>query len=130
MKLYWNEFCVLKGGFYWYVQIVIFTHDKIGIKLLFAEEQVIIAHTEDSLQKSAHELNRLIIEYDIPISVRKTKSMAFEGRDPVRTKIIMDNKITEQVKLFKCLGQIISYERELDIDKLNSYLKITGILNV
>jgi hypothetical protein len=31
------------------------------------------------------------------ISVQKTKSMAFRGRDPVRTKIVIDNKIIEQV---------------------------------
>jgi hypothetical protein len=42
--------------------------------------------------------------------------MAFKGRDPVRTKLVIDNKIIEQ--------------RELDIDKkLNNYLKIKGILN-
>ena len=42
----------------------------------------------------------------------------------------MDNKITEQVNLFNSLGNMISYEGELDIDnKLNNFLKITGILN-
>jgi hypothetical protein len=56
--------------------------------------------------------------------------MAFKGRDPVRTKIVIDNKIIEQVKSFNYLGNMISYERELDIDnKLNNYLKITDILN-
>jgi hypothetical protein len=56
--------------------------------------------------------------------------MAFKGRDPVRAKIVMYNKTIEQVKSFKYLGNMISYERELDIDnKLCSYLKITGILN-
>jgi len=55
--------------------------------------------------------------------------MAFKGRDPERTKFVMDNKIMEQVNLFNCLGNI-SYEGELDIDnKLNNFLKITGILN-
>jgi hypothetical protein len=56
--------------------------------------------------------------------------MAFKGRDPVRTKIVIDGKIIEQVNTFKYLGNMISYERELDIEKkLNNYLKITGILN-
>ena len=55
--------------------------------------------------------------------------MAFKGRDPVRTKIVRDNKIIEQVNLFNYLGNMISYG-ELDIDnKLNNFLKITGILN-
>ena len=56
--------------------------------------------------------------------------MAFKGRDPVRTKIVIDNKIIEQVKMFNYLGNMISFEKELDIDnKLHNYLKITGILN-
>jgi hypothetical protein len=56
--------------------------------------------------------------------------MAFEGRKPVRTKIVIDNKIMGEVKLFNYLVNMISYERELDVDnKLNNYLKITGILN-
>jgi len=40
----------------------------------------------------------------------------------VRTKIVMDNKIIEQVNLFNYLGNMISYEGELDIDnKLNNF---------
>jgi len=42
--------------------------------------------------------------------------MAFKGRDPVRTKIVIDNNITEQVNVFNCLGNVIYYGRELDID--------------
>ena len=56
--------------------------------------------------------------------------MAFKGRDPVRTKILIYNKIIEQVNSFNYLGNMISYEKELDIDnKLHNYLKITGIIN-
>jgi len=56
--------------------------------------------------------------------------MAFKGRDPVRTKIVIDNKIIEQVNSFNYLGNMISYGKELEIDnKLHKYLKITGILN-
>ena len=48
----------------------------------------------------------------------------------MRTEIVIDNKIIEQVNLFNCLRNMISYEGELDIDnKLNRFLKITGILN-
>ena len=56
--------------------------------------------------------------------------MAFKGRDPVRTKIVIDNRIIGQVNSFNYLGNMISYEKELDIDiKLHNYLKITGIKN-
>jgi len=83
-----------------------------------------------NLQKAAHKLNRIITEYGLTISVQKTKSMAFKGRDPVRTKIVIGNKIIEKVKFFNYLGDMISYEKEFDIDnKLHKYLKITGILN-
>jgi len=55
--------------------------------------------------------------------------MVFKGRDPVRTKIVIDNKIKEQVSSFNYLENI-SYEKELDIDnKLHNYLKISGIMN-
>ena len=49
---------------------------------------------------------------------------------PVRTKIVIYNKIIEQVNSFNYLENMVSYEKELDIDnKLHNYLKITGILN-
>ena len=47
----------------------------------------------------------------------------------MRTEIVIDNKTIEQVSVFNYLGNMISYEGELDIDKLNNFLKITGILN-
>jgi len=98
--------------------------------LLFADDQVIIADTEDNLQNVAHKLNQIITECVLTIFVQKTKSMAFKGRDPVRTKIVIDNKIIEKVNLFNYLGNMISYEKELDIgNKLHHYLKITGILS-
>jgi hypothetical protein len=88
-----------------------------------------ITDTDDNLQKAAHKLNQIITEYGLTISVQKTKSIAFKGRDPVRIKIVID-KIIEQVNSFNYLGNVISYEKELDIDnKLQNYLKITGIIN-
>ena len=98
--------------------------------LLFADELGIIANREDNLQRAAHKLNQIITWYGLTISVQKTKSMAFRGRDPVRIKIVIGNKIIEQVNSFNYLGNMISYEKELDIDnKLHNYLKIAGILN-
>jgi len=56
--------------------------------------------------------------------------MAFKEREPVRTKIVINNKIKEEVILFKYLGNVISYEGEMVIDnKFNNILKITCILN-
>jgi len=48
----------------------------------------------------------------------------------VISKIVICTKIIEQIDLFNYLENGISYEGELDIDnKLNKFLKITGILN-
>jgi hypothetical protein len=52
--------------------------------LLFADDQVIIADTEDNLQKAAHKLNQLITEYGLTISAEKTKSMA---KDQIQQEI-------------------------------------------
>jgi len=60
----------------------------------------------------------------------KYSLLAFKRQDPVRTKIVIDNKIIEQANSFNCLGNMISYEKELDVDnKLQNYWKITGIIN-
>jgi hypothetical protein len=69
--------------------------------LLFADGQVLIADTENNVQKAAHKLNRIITEYGLTISVKKTKSMAFIGRDRVTTKIVIDNRTKEKVKSLK-----------------------------
>ena len=67
--------------------------------LLFADDQVTIADTEDNLQKAMHKFNQIITEYGLTISVQKTKLMTLKGRDPLRTEIVMDNNIMEKINL-------------------------------
>lgn len=56
--------------------------------------------------------------------------MAYKGRDPVRNKTIIDNKIVGQVNSFHYLRNCMSCKYEMDINnKFNNYLKITGIIN-
>jgi len=56
--------------------------------------------------------------------------MEFRRRDPVRREIVTDNKIIEGVNFFNHLENLISYEKEVDIDnKLNNCLKITRFIN-
>jgi Flp pilus assembly secretin CpaC len=53
------------------------------------------------------------------------------GRDPTRSKIVINNKIIEQVNTFICLRNLISYEKEKNTDnKITIFLKITGINNI
>jgi len=57
---------------------------------------------EDKIQKAANKLNQIITEYGLTISVQKTRSIEFKGRDPIRTKIVID-KIMEKENLSKYL---------------------------
>lgn len=41
--------------------------------------------------------------------------MAFKGQDTVRIKIVIDNKLTEQVNSFNYLRNLISYEKEVTL---------------
>jgi hypothetical protein len=55
--------------------------------------------------------------------------MAFEGTEPIRNKIVIDNKILEQVNTFTYLGCNISYQEEKDIhSKITKFLQILGLL--
>jgi hypothetical protein len=42
--------------------------------------------------------------------------VAFKGQVAVRSKIAIDNNIIEQVNSFISLGNLISYEKEVDFD--------------
>jgi hypothetical protein len=56
--------------------------------------------------------------------------MALNGRDPTRSKIAINNKIIAHVNILNYLGNLVSYEKEKDIDnKSTKFLKITGIMS-
>ena len=85
---------------------------------------------EDILQKAAYKLSQTITERDLTSSVEKTKLTVFKKRRPDRNKNIIDNTIIKNVNSFNFLGNLISYEKELDMNNQgNNYWKITGIKN-
>jgi hypothetical protein len=47
--------------------------------------------------------------FNMIISNMKTKTMAFQGKNHIRCKIVIDKKIIEQVSSFKYLGSNVSY---------------------
>ena len=85
--------------------------------LLFTDDQVIIQDSEDKLQKSVYILNQMSKDYNLKISMDKTKVMAFKGKHSVRSKIEIDRSILEQVKQFNYLGCKLSLDGEPDFDK-------------
>jgi hypothetical protein len=65
------------------------------------------------------------------ISTEKTKTIEFCGPEPIRSKIIIDNKIIQQINVFNYLQCSFSYEGEKDIDvKISKFLKITGLTSI
>ena len=76
---------------------------------MFADDKVIISNKENNSQKAVHKLKRTITEHGLKMSVQKTKLMEFKEGDPVRSKTVIDNKITEQLNSFDYLENLISY---------------------
>jgi hypothetical protein len=65
--------------------------------VLHADDQVLIAKSEDELQMAAHQLSNIAKKYNLKISTSKTKSMGMCGNEIRRLKIMIDEKITEQI---------------------------------
>jgi len=94
---------------------------------LFADDRVIIQDSEDKLQKSVYILNQMRKDYNLKISMDKTKIMAFKGKHLARSKIEIDGSILEQVRQFNYLGCELSLDGEPDFDKkLNRFQGIYG----
>ena len=100
---------------------------KLVNTLLYADDQILMATSEDELQTMAYHLNIIARKYKMTISSTKTKSMAMCGNHIQRVKIVI-NDIIEQVTDFKNLGYCISeYKSDLE-DKLQTYDKINGAI--
>jgi len=83
---------------------------------MLVDNQVIISDNEDTLQRALHELNKIILDYNIEISIQKTKNMAFCGKWPIRSKLILCNQPTKQVSRFIYLSCQFLYQGKVDVD--------------
>jgi hypothetical protein len=83
--------------------------------LLFADVQVLIVSSKDKLQRAIYNLQKMVSDSDMSISIEKTKIMAFSGKVPARSKICINNKMLEQVNTFNYLGHTLSYVSEKDM---------------
>lgn len=98
--------------------------------LLYADDQVILQENEDNLQISIYQLEQILKEYNLIVSVNKTKVMAFKGKESIRTKIVLQNMVLEQVTRFNYLGCEITYGRDRDItSKIHKFQAICGTIN-
>lgn len=97
--------------------------------MLFADDQIIMQENEQDLQHSIHLLQKISKEYDLKISINKTKVMAWYGKHPMRIKIIVDDQPVEQVTSFVYLGCEISYSDDDDVKrKLHRFQYMCGTI--
>ena len=68
-------------------------------------------------------------QYNFKISIDKTKILAFRGLDTIRAKIVLKDKILEQVNCFNYLGCNVSYNKNEDlIIKINRFNYMCGTI--
>ena len=92
--------------------------------ILYADDHILMATSEDELQTMTYHLNLTARKYKLTIFSTKTKSMAMCGNHTQRVKIVI-NDIIEQVTDFKYLGYHISeYKSDLE-DKLQTHNKMS-----
>lgn len=97
--------------------------------LLFADDQLVLADSEDNLQRAVHLLRIVANKYNLKISHRKTKVFGFCGNNTIRTKIVIEDKMIEQVNSFTYLGCDLSYISSTDVEnKLNKFLRLIGTI--
>lgn len=60
----------------------------------------------------------------------KNRTMTFKGKDAVRSKIVINGNIIEQVNTFRYLGSEILFQGEVDIScKISKFLRVIGLIN-
>jgi hypothetical protein len=56
--------------------------------------------------------------------------MTFRGRDPIKSKIVISNKIIEQINTYNYLECSLSYAKQKDVaTRLLIFLQIKGLIN-
>jgi len=97
---------------------------KLVNTILYAEDQILMATSQDDLQTMAHHLSLISRKYKMTISSTKTKSMAIWGNHIQRVKIVIKGNIIKQVTDFKYLGYRMSQHKSDSKDKLQPCNKI------
>lgn len=101
------------------------------IKILcYADDAILIAEDEDGLQRLLYRFTTTAQDFNMIISTKKTQSMVI-SKEPIRCKVVANDKIIDQVMRFKYLGVETSSDRNL-IDEIrtqtNKSSQISGFL--
>jgi hypothetical protein len=93
--------------------------------MMFPDDQIVLQESEEQLEILVYCLYLINKEYNTEISITKTKTMAFRGKYPVRTKTVIGNHVLEEARNFNYLGCDVSYNQDEDV--MNKLLRFQGI---
>jgi len=79
---------------------------KLVNTVLYADDQILMATSEDELETVAHHLNLIAKKYKMTTSSAKTKSMEMCGNHIQRVKIVINDNIIEQVTILNTWGTV------------------------
>lgn len=99
--------------------------------ICYADDAVLVADSEDELQRILHVFNLTAKEYNMKVSAKKTKSMVV-SRYPIRCKLEVDGSMVEQVMEFKYLGALLTSVKDLGTEVQDQAIKaarVAGCLN-
>ena len=99
--------------------------------LCYADDAVLIAESEDNLQRMLFEFNQTANKYNMSISIPKTKSMTI-SKEPIRCKLALNDQPIEQVMSFEYLGIIASSSRNTYDEvktQVNKAARVSGCLH-
>lgn len=58
---------------------------------------MVLATSENELKISVYKLNKISQRYNFEISVKKTKVTGFKRKNPIRSEILLDEHLLEQM---------------------------------
>jgi len=96
----------------------------------YADDGVILAETENDLQRQTNKFHQPSEKYIMSISIDKTKCMTFSNESG-KCKVVIDNKPIEQVMSFRYLRADTSSSNNLINDiksQVNKAATISGCL--
>jgi hypothetical protein len=81
-----------------------------------------MADDENTMQRALYQLHKVTNSYNLEISIENTKVMAFTVKQPMRSKLLLENQVIGQVRKFNFLGSYVSY---LEVDINNKIGRLT-----
>lgn len=82
----------------------------------FADDQVILATSEDRLYRNMNGRNEVTNTYGMKINIKKTKVMKLSRHGGATPNITINGKKVEQVRKFRCLGALITDDGRCEVD--------------